>query len=129
MTQKAEGWMEQLFRNDKTIDWDFYFSTSVRFHLNKVSEAAIFEMNKILIQRGVIIPRDKGGKFGIINDSHDICQSSALNGIWGCGLYFRFRSDAFNYLAAAQKHGFFKKDAFIFQICATNGKKEDSHES
>ena len=124
MSQKANGLAEQLISPNKTVDWELYFSASVRFHLNKVADDVKFEMNEILIQRGIIISKDKGGKFGIISDGSDICQSSDLNGSLGCGLYFRFRQDAFDYLATAQKHGFFKKDAFVFLICPTNGKKE-----
>jgi hypothetical protein len=124
MSQSTKGLEEQLIGPNKTIDWNYYFSASIRLHLNKVADEIKFKMNEILIQRGILVPKVEGGKFGIISDGSDLCQSPALNGGPGCGLYFRFRPDAFDYLATAQKHGFFKKDSFVFLICTANGKKE-----
>jgi|GEM_PF-2257739 len=118
MAQKTKHWTDDLFGPNRSINWELYF----RAREADRNGDQLYEMNKALEQRGILVLRSKGGKFGIINDKYDICQSSVLNGYAALGLYFKFRSDVFEYLASAKKHGFCKKDSFVFKI-ACNGKE------
>ncbi|MFA5020723.1 MAG: hypothetical protein WC517_01535 [Patescibacteria group bacterium] len=95
------------------VDWSYYFLTGVRFSGNKVSEEAIFEMNKVLAEVNVLCDF-RPGAFGIIKDNMNASFFKPLNNRY----YFTRLEFAQGYLAAAIASGHAKVDGdFVFLVC------------
>jgi|GEM_PF-6806450 len=95
------------------VDWDYYFSAGIRFFGNKVSEEAVFEMNGVLAEVGVLCDF-RPGAFGIMKDDMNASSFRPLNNQY----YFTRLEFAQDYLAATIAKGYAKADRdFIFLIC------------
>lgn len=108
------------------VDWQYYFSASVRSYLNKISDEAIFEMNKCLAEANVLCDF-RPGAFGVMLDNMNASRFPKLNNRY----YFTREEYAQGYLAAAIAAGRAKKGRdFVFQVCPNqdenNQKGEES---